>query len=402
MILQSQISTVIDSQHATFLKKDVGLIREKLNHLQIVDSFALIITGIRRSGKSTLLYQLLKQKYNNAIYINFEDPRLAGFETTDFSRLSTEIEERKTKTLFFDEIQILDKWEIFIRQKLDEGYRVFITGSNASLLSIELGTKLTGRHISEELFTFSYSEFLAFKELKASSESFNYYLKIGGFPEYVKNEIGTILNNLLDDILTRDIAIRYGIKDISNLKQLAVYLISNIGKPISAKGLTNLFGIKSASTILEYFSHLENSYIVQFLPAFSYSLKTQARNPKKVYTIDLGLFTENSIVFSEESGRRLENCIYLHLRKKYQELYYFNEKTECDFVAMDKGKTKELIQVCYQINDMNFDREINGLINAMDFFKETEGIIVTFDQKDKFEIDGKTVLMIPAHEYLLM
>ena len=400
MLLQSQIARVIDSQQITFLRKDQGLERELLKKLTFIDNFVLIITGLRRCGKSTLLLQLLNQKFSEAIYLNFEDPRLAGFETSDFNRLSEEISKRQIKTIFFDEIQIIENWELFIRQKLDEEYRIIITGSNSTLLSKELGTKLTGRQISFELFPFSYPEYIKFKGLEYSEETISLYLKDGGIPEYVKTGIGSILNNLLEDILTRDIAVRYGIRDISSLKQIAVYLISNIGKPISAKSLLGMFDIKANSTVLEYFSYLENAYLLQFLPMFSYSLKTQIRNPRKVYAIDMGMFTENSIVFTEESGRRLENLVFLFLRQNYKQLYYFKDKCECDFVAMHQGQVKELVQVCYNINDTNFDREYNGLSYAMDFFNQTEGIIVSFNQRDLFEKNGKRVRIIPAHEYI--
>jgi len=172
----------------------------------------------------------------------------------------------------------------------------------------------------------------------------------------------------------------YGIRNVRVLKQLAVYLISNIGKPVSANKLTWLFEISAASTILEYFAYLENAYLVQFVPQFSYSLKKQIRNRKKVYTLDLGLFNENSIVFSDESGRRLENTVFLHLRRKFKEIYYFSDKGECDFIAMEKGKAAAIIQVCHNLNADNLPRELNGLTEAMDFFELKKGIIVTLRQ----------------------
>jgi predicted AAA+ superfamily ATPase len=400
MLLQQQITAIVDSQQKTFLKKETGLPREALKDLPILNEFALIITGLRRCGKSTLLLQLLRKKMKNAFYLNFEDPRMAAFETNDFERLSREIIARKTKILFFDEIQSIEKWELFVRQKLDEGYKVIITGSNATLLSRELGTKLTGRHLSVELFPFSYREFTAFKKLDYSEKSLAQYMQTGGIPQYVKQKTGLILNDLLDDVLTRDIVIRYGLRDSSTLRQLAVYLISNIGKPVSAQSLLKMFGIKANSTMLDYFSFLENSYIVQFLPQFSYSVKSQIRNPKKVYTIDIGLFTENSIVFSDELGRRLENVVFIHLRRKYKQLYYFKDTGECDFVAMEQGKIKELVQVCYEVTDINFEREYNGLLAAMIFFNTQEGVIVTYNQKDLLQKEGKTIRLIPAYEYL--
>jgi predicted AAA+ superfamily ATPase len=401
MLLQSQLAEVADAQAENFQNKNVGWQRELLPKLKLPNNFALIITGIRRCGKSTLLFQLLREKFSNAFYLHFEDPRLAGFENDDFNRLSNEIVKRNPSVLFFDEIQLLENWELFVRHKLDEGYKVVITGSNATLLSKELGTKLTGRHLSVELFPFSYTEFLGFRKLKDTEKSVLEYLRKGGFPEYLKTENGFVLNQLLEDILYRDIAVRYAVRDVKSLKQLAVYLLSNIAKPVSASNLTKLFAIKSVSALLDYFGFLENAYIVQFLPMFSYSLKKQIRNPRKVYSIDLGLFTENSIVFSDENGRRIENAVYLHLRTAHRELYYFHEKKECDFVVFEKGKPKELIQVCYDLTADNLERETSGLLAAMDYFNMPLGKIVTLKQKDSFKKDGKKIDVVPLNEFLM-
>lgn len=400
MISQGLIAEVVDAQKEVFLKKNTGVERDQLHTIHIHEGFVNVITGIRRGGKSTFLLQILKSHFKSALFLNFEDTRLAGFKTDDFRRLDAEINKRKINTLFFDEIQMLENWELYVRQKLDEGFQVVVTGSNATLLSHELGTKLTGRHLSSELFPFSYKEFLDFKKLEVSAESAKTYLDKGGFPEYLKTNLSTILNQLLDDILYRDIAVRYGVRDINSLRKLAVYLISNIGKPVSATNLTKLFDIKAVSTMLEYFSHLENTYIVQFVSKFSYSLKAQVRNPKKVYTIDLGLFAHNSIVFTEENGRRLENVVYLHLRRMYKEIYYFSEKKECDFVVIEKDQPKALIQVCYELNEDNLARELEGAFEGLRFFKMKRAFLVTMNQKDRFEKDGLIVEVFPLHEFL--
>lgn len=400
MITQEQIAVVIDSQRESFFQKEAGFTREQIDKVPEVENFATIITGLRRCGKSTLLLQLVKKKYVGAFYFNLEDIRLAGFETTDFTRLLNEIIRRGQKNLFLDEIQRVKGWEIFIHQLLRDGYAVFITGSNASLLSKELGTHLTGRHLDMELFPFSYHEFVAFKGLKYDTESFGDYLKTGGIPEYVKTGNGLLLNSLLDDILVRDIAVRYSIRDVESLRKLAVYLISNIGNTVSANKLKGMFGIRSSATLLEFFSYFTDSYLIDFIPQFSYSLKAQARNPKKVYAMDMGFYTETSTSYTDNTGHRLENLIYLHLRRSYKELYYFRQKGECDFVALNRGKVERVLQVCLHVDDTNLDCEYNGLVEAMIAFNLTEGVIVTFDQKDRFEKDGMTVRLVPAYEYL--
>lgn len=400
MIRQEEIALVIDSQRDTFLKQDSGFIRDTLTDIPVADSFATIITGIRRCGKSTLLLQLLHRDYQDAIYLNFDDIRLSGFEISDLTRLHREIEKRAIKVLFFDEIQIVEGWEKYINQLLREGYKVFITGSNASMLSVELGTHLTGRHLSMELFPFSYPEFIRFKNLDTGEDAVMDYLKAGGIPEYVKTGIPVVLNALVDDILMRDIAVRHAVRDVTSLRQLTAFLITNIGNLVSANGLVGMFDIKSPATFLEYFSFLKDAYLLEFVPIFSHSLKVQARNPKKVYVMDMGLYTENSLSTSDNMGRRLENLVFLHLRRKYKHIFYYKDRGECDFVTMEKNTVKQAIQVCLAINDENFDREYNSLFEAMQNLGLKEGNIITLNQSDTFEKEDTLIKVIPAHVFL--
>ncbi len=400
MIRQEEISLTIDSQKEEFSLKASFLERDELKNIPVIDSFATIITGIRRCGKSTLLLQYLKQQKGNIIYFNFDDIRLAEFETSDFIRFHNEIKSRKANTIVLDEVQIIEKWEIYVHQLLREGYKVFVTGSNASLLSRELGTHLTGRHIAMELFPFSYSEYVKYTKTDYSEKSLLEYFDLGGMPEYVKNKQIIILQNLLDNILMRDIVVRHNIKDTVSLRSLSVYLLSNVGNLVSANKLVGMFGIKSSTTILDYMSYLADSYIIDFVPKFSYSLKSQARNPKKVYSIDIGLIKAASISFTEDIGQRFENLIYLHLRRKNKEIYYYQDKGECDFLVVEKGKVISAVQVCYKITNENFEREYNGLLQAMKAFDLKTGTIVTLNSQDIFEKDGLTINLIPAHIYM--
>jgi predicted AAA+ superfamily ATPase len=400
MIRQEDIAKVIDAQRVELCKSDSGFEREMLNQIPVIPSFATVITGIRRGGKSTLLLQLLRQKHETSLYLHFEDIRLTAFEASDFVRLHNEIVKREVKALFFDEIQISKGWELYVNQLLREHYTVYITGSNASMLSVELGTHLTGRHLSVELFPFSYTEYLRFLQKDNSCETVEAYLLAGGLPEYVKTETAAILSTLIDDILWRDIAVRHSVRDIASLRQLTLFLLTNIGGTISANRLTDMFGTKSASTILEYFSYLKDAYLFDFIPLFSHSLKVQARNPKKVYTIDLGLYTQNALSTSENSGRRFENLVFMHLRRRYKEIFYHQAKGECDFLVFEKGAVTQAIQVCLHITDENFDREYRGLKEAMKAFSLTYGQIVTLNQSDKFMEDEATIEVVPAHLFL--
>lgn len=401
MKLQSLIASVLDAQNNDIAKKPVGLLREMIDEIPVIENFTSIITGIRRCGKSTLMLQILKKINEPVLFLNFEDIRLSGFATSDFNRLNAEIEKRQIKILFFDEIQIVDKWEVFINQKLNEGYFVFITGSNASLLSIELGTHLTGRHLSLELYPFSYNEFLLFNQFENNVENFDDYLQTGGMPEFVKNRRNIILQQLVDDILFRDVAIRYNVKNVSGLRELTVFLVSNSGNPVTARKLTDLFGITANSTVSDYFGYLKNSYLVDFIPQFDFSIKAQNRNPKKVYATDLGIYQTIKTTFTKDYGRQLEIAVFLHLRRKHKEIFYFNKQGECDFVVMDKGKVSKCIQACWQVDEMNMKREIDGLISAINFFALKEGVIVTHDQTDLFEVEGISIVLMPAWKYMI-
>ena len=396
MLKQKDIAEVIDAQKARFVNKTDGVVREMLPLVSIPENFVGIVTGVRRCGKSTMLLQVLRAQYQDTLYLNFEDIRLTAFKTDDFIRLEREIQQRASKVLFFDEMQLIEKWEVFVHHLLNDGYRVFVTGSNATLLSKEMGTHLTGRHISMELFPFSYTEFLLAAKFEASTAALEQYICSGGMPEYVKHADPRILQDLVSDILVRDIAVRYGVRDVQTLKQVAIYLLNNVGKPVSANNLAGVFGIKSATTILEYFAYYQDCYLVEFVPQFSYSLKAQSRNPKKVYAIDNGFIETIALNFSDDLGRKLENSVYQHLRRSYKELFFFKDKNECDFVVVDRGHVVRLVQVCFNLHDENFDREYDGLLAAMKFFGLQEGTIVTFNQRDEFNQDGLSIKVITA------
>jgi predicted AAA+ superfamily ATPase len=397
----SIIEQVAFEQKEALLQSDRGLKRNALETLPRLESHALIISGIRRCGKSTLLNQYLHRSGQDFFYFNFENIRLHGFHIKDFALLDTVNEKSGVKQLFFDEVQAVAGWELFVRQKLDQHYRIVITGSNASLLSRELGTKLTGRQITKELFPFSFHEFISFRNQKPCPDSFMEYLQTGGFPEYVKTGNLDILTALIDDILYRDIVVRYGIKDASSIKRLLSYLFFNAAKLTTPSRLMEIAGVKSPSTVLDYFSYFEDSYLVQLLQKFSFSIKSQMLAPKKVYICDTGLIKAGTVLLTENNGYLLENILFSHLRQRAKELFYYNENNkECDFVEMENGKAKNLIQVCWDLNEDNEEREINGLIDAMRYFKLSEGHIITFNQKDTIHQEGFVIEVVPAHELL--
>jgi predicted AAA+ superfamily ATPase len=401
MVLESVIAQVIDQQRNRLDLREAGLKRELIPATQNLSSHALIISGVRRCGKSTLLMQMMKKMHNKEVlYLNFETPHLVDFSINDFTRLDKIINKKAVKTLLFDELQLVEGWELYVRQKLDEGFRVIITGSNASLLGRELGTKLTGRHITQELYPFSYNEFITFKGLLPSEESLRAYILTGGFPEFVKTGDDEQLTELFNDVIIRDIVARYGIKDIRSIQRLATFLISNVGNRVTATKLKQPLSIAATSTILSWFSHLELSYLVTFLPMFSHSVKAQIINPRKVYAIDTGLVNAVSNTMTDDVGRKLENLVFIHLRKEFKEMFYFDDKGECDFVVMKKGKVIKLVQVCYELTPDNLKRELNGLLQAMRFFNIKAATIVTFNNSDLIKTEGFEIEVIPAYQYL--
>jgi predicted AAA+ superfamily ATPase len=400
MVLKSEIEQAyLTQQEITNAKVDF-VPRTYLNKIIGKGSHIEVLSGIRRCGKSTLMKLLMQRIKKPIAYFNFEDARINGFEVNDFQKLDEIIGKGKA-AYFFDEIQNIASWEIFVRQLHERGEKVHITGSNASLLSKELGTRLTGRHLRHELFPFSFQEFLVFKKLKYTVAAFEKYMELGGFPEYLRDPNPEVLQTLLRDIVLRDIAIRYGIKNSKILMDLTLYLISNIGKEISYNNLKKTFNIGSANSVSDYLTWLEDTYVLFYLPRFSWSAKSVAINPRKVYAIDNGLVNANSLSFSKDKGRLLENIVYQYLRQKQYQLFYFRENKECDFVVFEKNKCKQVIQVCSQIDSDNNARELDGLIAAMEFFKLKEGFIITLNQKDKLVFNGKTVYLIPAFEFIV-
>lgn len=371
--------------------------REKINAIQIENSFIQVITGVRRCGKSTLLHFLMS-KYTKIAYFNFEDPRIINFSVEDFAKLE-EIIPNDTEAYFFDEIQNVAQWEIYIRQLHDYEKKVYVTGSNASLLSKDLGTRLTGRYLAIELFPFSYTEFLQFQKLENNEKAVEKYLKVGGFPEYLKTNNIEVLQNLFKDIVFRDIAIRYSIRNTKLLIDVALYLLSNIGKETTYNSLKKTFQVGSANTIMDYLNWFEDAYLLFFLQRFSFSAKNIAINPRKVYAIDNGLINANSLSFSEDKGRILENAVYIYLRNQGQRMYYFKEKKECDFVLFNQEKCVKAIQVCQEIHTENQERELSGLLEAMNFFDLLEGFIITFNQKDTLTLEEKTIHLVPSFEF---
>ena len=394
MVLKTTLQKIIDTQQQHLENKTVT--RKLLSEIDLKSNHVIVISGIRRCGKSTLLQQLMT-KIDNPFYFNFEDQRVMDFSVNDFEKLDEIfLDKSKKGTYFFDEIQNILGWERFIRKKQDQKSKFIVTGSNSSLLSKELGTKLTGRHLRYELLPFSYIEMLKFVGATPSLNSFKIYFEKGGFPEYLRFNKIEMLQELFNDVIARDIVVRYGLREARILKEIAIFLLTNSGKLFTFNKIKESFKLGSTNTTSSYISYFEDSYLLFTIPKFDYSYKKQLVNPKKVYSIDVGLSRAISASFSEDKGRVLENIVFLGLRRKYKEIFYFKEKSECDFLVRDKNKIILAIQVCWELDEDNLEREKSGLKEAMAKFKLKKGLILTFNQEDHFD----NILVTPVWRWL--
>ena len=401
MLLKETLREVARQQRKEAESCDAGIEREGLEDCLPTPKFALVLSGIRRCGKSTLLCQLGKRT-PTSYFFNYEDPRVSGFEATDFQKLDEVFSEEfgRSDCYFFDEIQNVPKWELFVRKLVDQNKKVVITGSNASLLSRELGTRLTGRHLEREVYPFSFTEYLRFFKKKPSSAEFEEYMRLGGFPEYLKSNRTEALTNLLGDIIARDILARHRLRDSVVLRELATYLLSNVGKETTFNRIKKIFELGSTNTAISLAKHLEDAYVVAFVQKFDYSLKKRRANPRKVYAMDNGLARANSISFSKDEGRLLENAVFVELKRRNCEVYYFREKQECDFLVRRNEKITSAIQVCALVSEDNKEREIAGIVEAMSAFGLKRGLVITLNQEDELSFGNKKITLIPAWKWM--
>ncbi|OGS23187.1 MAG: hypothetical protein A2252_05790 [Elusimicrobia bacterium RIFOXYA2_FULL_39_19] len=396
---KNNLLRVINDQRRDLVDRDV-VERDVFVDLEKTgkSKFIVIISGIRRCGKSTLLQQLRKKNQKSDYYMNFDDERLINFGLSDFQMLHELFIELygEQDTFYFDEIQNIEGWERFVRRLHDEGKKVYITGSNASMLSKELGTHLTGRYVQVELFPFSFNEYLKYNKLSYDLRKsyntniksvirryFSKYLKSGGMPEYIKTGNTDYLKRLYEGVLYRDIIARYKIASEKQIRELVYYSASNIGKEISFNSLKSVVGLGSSTTVKDYFGYLVNSYLIFLLEKYDLSLKKQIYSNKKVYFIDNAIADNIGFRFSEDKGRFYENLVCIELKRRKNEIYFHRGKNECDFVIKEGKKIVNVLQVCYSLDDKTIKtRELNGLAEAMKYYNLKRGLILTDDEYD--------------------
>jgi hypothetical protein len=361
----------------------------------------------------------------NIVYVNFEDDRLLGTMVGDLDDLIEGYfelypEKRDEKLyLFVDEVQNIPQWEVFFRRIYDTlNVQIIITGSSSKLLSSEIATSLRGRTLTYEIFPFSFKEYLRYKNITVnldSSKSLSFikhhleaYLFCGGFPETIGQD-GLMQKRILSDyinlIVYKDLIERYGITNTALLKHLIKYAFVNMATSISITKLYNDFksnGFKlGKETLFDYFGYLEEAYALFSVPIFRSSVREEQRNPKKIYAIDNGLRAVYDASFSPDYSKLYENLVFLALRSKTREIYYIKERQEIDFYCVIDG-VRQLINVSVDISHPDtFEREINSLVEGMEFIGVDTSILITKDREGSQSVGEKLVVIIPLWRWLL-
>lgn len=377
----------------------------------------IILTGVRRAGKTTLMYQMIellleKNSAKQVLYLNFDDVSLKneGFERIYAEYRQTINPDRKA-FVFLDEIQNIKEWEKFVKKYYDlkENIKFIVSGSSAHLLGGEYSTLLTGRNFTFQIFPLSFREYLNFSRINLEKINtalknkiinlLNDYLENGGFPEvfFKEKELKQILlKQYFDDILYKDVINRHELS-AQKLKQLAVYALTNIANTFTIRKIRNFTGL-SIDSIKEYFSYLEEAYLLIILEHFSYSGKDRHQAPKKVYCLDAGLRNASSFKFSNDTGRLAENLVCVELLRRKKEIFYWKSQKqhEVDFVIKNSNNSLTAINVCFSDNVP--ERETKSLQEFEESFKNVKELVVITRDTEKKE--GK-VVFIPLWNWLL-
>jgi predicted AAA+ superfamily ATPase len=431
-IMKNVILQLIDDFHERKLPEPVTRNKE----FSEVQGKADVVIGMRRAGKTWFCYQKIKDlvasgiKKEEILYLNFEDDRLLEFNVGNFQEILDVYfgkypEHRNARCyFFFDEIQRIDQWEMFIRRLLDtENLQIFITGSSSKLLGSEIATSLRGRSLPIEIFPFSFEEFLKFHGLFSGSpktfgantasvlrKAVKDYLEVGGFPEVQKLDSNLrieILQGYIDSVLLKDIIERHKVSNILVIKHLVRHIMNSSGGQFSVNKFFNTMKSMSIkctkNSLYEYLDHLTDAFLFYKVPIHTRSEKSRLINPAKIYTIDTGLLNALTFRNSYNYGQLLETMVFMHLRRGGYDAEYVNTKAgrEVDFFTRHKisGET-QLIQVCWEMSDeKTFERELQGLKSAMDELSLPTGTIVTWDDETAIE---NRIKVIPLWKWLII
>ncbi len=387
---------------------------------------AQVVTGVRRCGKSTICHLALRHRGIRYAYVDFNDDRLMGLKTEELNSLLKCIlivYGTDTQYILLDELQDVEGWHLFVNRLLRQGFHIVLTGSNAKLLSGELATYMTGRYNKIDLYPFSFSELCQLKgvdtkslstKAEAGRKALAYeYLQNGGMPEMVRFSTDRARQNyiegLIETIVTKDIARRFHIHNIESLRLLAHHLINNVCQMLNYKALAQMLNIASIATVQKYVSYLEQAYIVHRVRKYSFKSRERVRD-EKIYVIDNGFIAnrENALL-GENSGWRLENMVFIELRRRHQSLaediYYYKagpRDKEVDFVVCRQSRVTELVQVAYTTSSpKTFNREITALVNAANMLGCEKLTLVSFDESRSVVIGNHRIEIVNAAEWFL-
>ena len=412
-----------------FWSRDLDIGFRRSQYLDLMRRFeetgqVVVVTGLRRAGKSTLIKQYIKSLIDagadrkNFLYVNLEEARFAGELSLKFLQKAYEsyleiIRPSGKPRIFLDEVQHVEGLEKFVRGLHERNEAiVFVSGSSSKLLGKEFGTVLTGRHLDVVVFPFSFRELLEVNKINSGDkleilskkmlvkQLLRDYLAFGGLPLVVISKEKEILEKYFDDIILHDIAERHGIQKIDKLRVLAKYYLTNVGSPSSFRKISSFIGV-SLDSVERFTEFFKEAYLITSINFFSFSLKEQEVNPKKIYSLDLGLRNVISFRFLDDLGKLYENLVFIELFKSGNEIYYFKKKGECDFIVKKSSKIIDAIQVCFTLTKENKGREVNGLLEALNELNLPQGLVITDDFEAKEVHGSKTILFTPLWKWIL-
>lgn len=416
---------------------DTGIVRkayvERFKAL-LGSNQVITVTGPRRAGKSFLMRQMGSDlvgtgvKKENLLYVNFEDPRFTSLDTKLMDQIFSTYKEflapRGDLYVFMDEVQEVENWEKWVRAMHElKKAKLVISGSNAKLLSRELGTLLTGRHLDLSVFPLSFKEFLSFNGITKTDKLdlvhletdikglLRRYVEWGSFPEVaLSRQKKEILLNYFEDLVTKDLLRRFSVRKPQAMKALIKYYLSNAGNLTTFSSVEKFLKL-SADTVEKFSGYFEDVYLIFFLKRFSFKVREQEKSPRKVYAIDTGLCNAVGFRFSENTGKLAENLVFLELQRRRArrpewELYYWKDEhhREVDFIVKKGQEIAELIQVCWNVSDPKTKgREIRSLVKAMDALKKNEATVITEEYEAREDVTGskKKITYVPLWKWLL-
>lgn len=384
--------------------------------LLLSSSLIKLITGPRRVGKSTQALLMLRDK--NFAYLNFDNYSLLDAWDANLVMRMLDDVYPGYEYILLDEVQNLDGWDLWVSELYRLGKNLVITGSNARMLSSEMATVLTGKYLQLEMLPFSLEEFFDWNKLdlhclnpedKTNSLVLaDDYLRNGGYPEVVASRQMTrsYLDTLFDSIVWKDVAKRHNVRNVTDLNNLAMYLVSNFCNPVSANDLTTELGFSSVNTTRKYMDYLHEPYLFYYLSRYNNKLKLMKKAPRKVYVVDNGFVTSKAFSLSDYLGRLLENQVFIELvRRGYdveRTMFYYRSRNdkEVDFVLRKEAHIERLVQVCYDMSNPKTEkREVDSIVECAGELKCSNLVIVTNNDKRTIEKDGYKIDVVPITEF---